>query len=126
VSERRYRETVTRTVEVVYVHKRRIGGAGEFAQVRIRLEPLARGAGEQFANEALDFAVPQDWIAAIEEGIREAARKGVLTGGAVVDFKATLLDGAHHEVDSTWLAFKLAAQGGFWEAMRKAGPKQWL
>jgi elongation factor G len=124
--EEKYQETISRTVEVAFVHKRQIGGAGEFAKVRIRLEPLARGAGVEFANAALDFAVPAEWTAAIEEGVRAAARRGVLAGGVVVDFKATLLDGAYHEVDSNWLAFKLAAQSAFWEAMRIAGPRQWL
>jgi elongation factor G len=116
------RETVSRTVEVDFTHKKIIGGGGEFAKVRIRLEPLPRGSGIQFANRALDRSVPAYFIGGVEEGIREASKTGVLEGGPVVDFKVTLLHGAYHEVDSNWRTFSLAAQGAFWDGMRKAGP----
>ena len=121
--EGKYPETISRSVEVDFTHKKQIGGAGEFAKVRIRLEPLPRGAGVQFVNEVRRGAVPDRMIGGVEEGIREASKRGVLNGGPVVDFKASLTDGAYHEIDSNWHAFSLAAQGAFWNGMRKAGPK---
>ena len=117
------RETISRSVEVDFTHKKICGGNGEFAKVRIRLEPLPRGAGVQFVNEVKHGNVPDNMIGGVEEGIREASKEGVLEGGPVVDFKATLVDGAYHEIDSNWRTFSLAAQGAFREGMRKAGPK---
>jgi elongation factor G len=116
-------ETISRTVEIDFTHKKQIGGGGEFARVKIRLEPLPRGTGIQFVNEVRDGAVPKQMIGGVEEGIREAAKTGVLEGGPVVDFKATLIDGAYHETDSNWHTFSLAARGAFRDGMRKAGPK---
>ena len=116
-------ETISRTVEVDFSHKKLIAGGGEYARVKIRLEPLPRGAGIQFVNNVKGGNVPDRMIGGVEEGIREAAKTGVLEGGPVVDFKATLIDGAYHEVDSNWRTFNLAAQGAFWDGMRKAGPK---
>jgi elongation factor G len=119
----KHREAISRTVEVDFTHKKQIGGAGEFAKVRIRLEPLPRGAGIEFVNEVRVGSVPTRMIGGVEEGIREAAKAGVLDGGPVVDFKATLIGGAYHELDSNWRTFSLAAQYAFWDGMRKAGPK---
>lgn len=116
-------ETISRAVEVDFTHKKLIGGGGEYARVKIRLEPLPRGSGIQFANEASGGNVPDRMVGGVEEGIREAAKTGVLDGGPVVDVKATLIDGAYHEVDSNRRTFHLAAQGAFWNAMRKAGPR---
>jgi elongation factor G len=121
-------ETITRTVEVSSVHKKIIEGGsaplrGEFAKVTIRLEPLSRGTGIQFVNGAPPGSVPEEMIGGVEEGIREAAKSGVLEGHPVVDFKATLLNGAYHEVDSNWHTFSLAAQSAFWDGQRKAGPR---
>jgi hypothetical protein len=116
-------ETITRTVEVDFSHKKQIGGGGEYARVRLRLEPLPRGSGVQFANEVTDDIIRAEWISGIQEGIQQASKTGVVAGHAVVDLKVTLLDGASHDIDSNWHTFRLAAQGAFWDGMRKAGPK---
>ena len=116
-------ETISHTVEVSFTHNKIIGGGGEFAKVTIRLEPLAHGTGIQFMSEVLAGNVPDQMIGGVEEGIREAAKTGVLEGGPVVDFRATLVDGAYHEIDSNWRTFRIAAQGAFWDGIRKAGPK---
>lgn len=121
--EQSYRETISRTVEVEFTHKRVFDGGGEFANVRIRLEPLPRGTGVQFVNDVRGGCVPEHMIGGVEEGIQQAAKAGVLNGGTVVDFRATLVDGKYHELDSNWHTFSLAAQGAFWDGMRKAGPK---
>ena len=118
-----YRETISRTVEVTFTHKKIFDQGGEFAHVKIRLEPLPRGAGIQFVNDVAQGHIPEHMIGGVEEGLREAAKTGVLNGGEVVDFKVTLLDGAYHEVDSNWRTFSLAGQGALWDGMRKAGPK---
>jgi elongation factor G len=81
-------ETISRTVEIDFTHKKQIGGRGEFARIKIRLEPLPRGTGVEFVNEVRDGAVPEHMVGGVEEGIREAAKTGVLEGWPVVDFKA--------------------------------------
>jgi elongation factor G len=124
MTQREWRsETISRTVEVSFTHKRIIGGGGEFAKVTIRLEPLPRGTGIQFVSDVPTGNVPEQMIGGVEEGIRKAAKTGVLEGGPVVDFNAILIDGAYHEIDSSWRTFSLASQGAFWDGMRKAGPK---
>ena len=117
-------ETITRTAEASFVHSKVFdGGSGEFAKVTIRLEPLPRGTGIQFADEAPLGFVPEDMIGGVEEGIREAAKVGVLEGHPVTDFKAVLIDGAYHDIDSSWRTFSIAAQGAFWVGQRRAGPR---
>src|SRR5437667_12288060 len=118
-----YYETITRAVEVDFTHKKRIGNGGEFAKVRLRLEPLPSGSGLQFINEVTDDVIPAEWIGGIQEGIQEASRTGILAGYPVVDLRVTLLTGAYHDMDSNWRTFNLAAQRAFWDGMRKAGPK---
>ena len=115
-------ETITRTVEVDFSHKKLIGAAGEFARVKLRLEPLPTGSGLQFVNEAPAGLIPSEWIGGVEEGIREACRTGVVSGHPVTDLRVTLVAGAYHEVDSNWRTFSLAARGALWDGMRKAGP----
>ena len=121
-------ETISRAAEARYVHKNIISsedGAvtrGEFAVVRLRLEPLPRGSGLKFANEDAPIA-SREFVGGVEEGIREASKQGVIDGGPVVDVRVTLLECVYHEVDSNPRTFSLAAQGAFWEAMRKAGPR---
>ena len=121
--EEKRSETISGTAEVDYTHKKQIGGAGEFAKVRIRLEPLPRGTGIQFVNEAPVGVVPDEMVGGVEEGIREAAKTGVLEGGLIVDVKVTLIDGAYHYLDSDSRTFSLASQRAFLEGVRKAGPK---
>ncbi|MET0335658.1 MAG: elongation factor G, partial [Rhizobacter sp.] len=117
-----YRETITRAVEVHHVHKKQSGGPGQFAEVKLRFAPLARGEGFRFASEIVGGAVPREFIPAVEQGIRRAAQTGVIAGAPVVDFEATLVDGGFHERDSSTLAFELAAVAAAREAFAKAEP----
>jgi elongation factor G len=117
-----YRETITRSAEVHYVHKKQTGGPGQFAELELRLTPLAPGEGLQFESLVVGGAVPREYIPSVEAGIRNAARAGVLAGFPTVDFKATLVDGSYHERDSSTMAFELAAAAAFREAVAKAGP----
>lgn len=117
-----FRETVTRDARVRHVHKKQSGGPGQFAEVVLRVEPQERGAGIAFESRIAGGAVPREFIPAVEAGVRRAAASGVVAGHAVVDFKATLEDGAFHERDSSAMAFELAAAAAFREAMREAGP----
>jgi elongation factor G len=117
-----YRETITKTVELHHVHKKQTGGPGQFAELTLRLAPLARGVGLRFDSQVAGGAIPREFIPAVEAGIRRAAQAGVLKGYPCVDIAATLLDGSHHERDSSTLAFELAAAAAFRDAMAKAGP----
>jgi elongation factor G len=116
-----YRETITKKAQVDYTHKKQSGGAGQFARVIIDFEPLQPGEGFQFESKIVGGSVPREYIPGVEKGIRSAIDTGVLAGFPVIDFKATLVDGAYHDVDSSVLAFEIAARAAFREAMRKAG-----
>lgn len=118
-----YRETLSREVEVRHLHKKQSGGPGQFAEVVLLVSPLPRGEGQRFASAVAGGAVPREFIPAVEAGVRRAAEGGVLAGFPVVDWQVTLLDGAHHERDSSALAFELAAAAAFKEAVRQAGPQ---
>jgi elongation factor G len=118
-----YRETISRSIEVHHVHKKQTGGPGQFADVTLRFEPLARGEGVRFDSRIVGGAVPREFIPAVEEGVRRAAESGVLGGHPCVDFAVTLLDGAFHERDSSALAFELAAASATREAFAKAAPR---
>jgi len=118
-----YRETLSRAVEVHHVLKKQTGGPGQFAEVRLRFEPLARGEGIRFEQEVVGGAVPREFIPAVEQGIRRAAQAGVLAGYPCVDFRATLVDGGFHERDSSSLAFELASAAAAREAFAQAGPQ---
>ncbi|WP_333023986.1 elongation factor G [Wolbachia endosymbiont of Pentidionis agamae] len=118
-----YRETITKSVEIDYVHKKQTGGAGQFARIKIRFEPLERGSGFQFESKIIGGAVPKEYIPGVQNGLELIKEVGIISGFPVIDFKATLIDGAFHEVDSSPLAFELAAKGAFREMAIKAAPK---
>jgi len=117
-----YRETITRSVQQHGRHKKQSGGRGQFGDVFIRFEPLDRGTGFEFADEVFGGSVPRQYIPAVEKGLREIIDAGVLAGYPTVDFKAALYDGSSHPVDSSEMAFKLAAHLAFKEGLPKAGP----
>ncbi len=117
-----YRESVRKTVEKEGKYIRQSGGRGQYGHVFIKMEPLGRGAGVEFENKIVGGAIPREYIPAVEKGIREAAETGVLAGYPVVDVKVTLFDGSFHEVDSSEIAFKIAASEAFKEAQRTADP----
>ena len=118
-----YRETISRVNDVDYIHKKQTGGAGQFARVKIRFEPLPSGSGYQFETKVTGGSVPREFIPSVEKGLRQACETGVLSGFPVTDFKATLLDGDSHDVDSSALAFEIAARAAFREGMVHAAPK---
>jgi elongation factor G len=117
-----YQETITKTVQAHGRHKKQTGGRGQFGDVYIRFEPLPRGAGFEFVDEIFGGAVPNQYIPAVEKGLREIMQTGVLAGYPTVDFRAALYDGGYHPVDSSELAFKLAAHLAFKEGIPNAGP----
>ncbi len=117
-----YRETIRGTADVQGRHKKQTGGHGQFGDCWIKMEPLPRGAKFQFANEIFGGSIPRNFIPAVEKGIVEAAENGFLAGFPMVDFKVTVYDGSYHDVDSSELAFKLAARKAFKAAMQQAKP----
>jgi elongation factor G len=117
-----YRETITRSYEIDYTHKKQTGGAGQFARVKIVFEAMPPGEGYLFENAIHGGSVPREFIPGVEKGLNSARDSGVLAGFPVIDFKATLIDGASHDVDSSVLAFEIATRAAFREAMEKAGP----
>lgn len=117
-----YRESITRRVEKVdYKYARQSGGRGQYGHVVISMEPAERGAGILFENNIVGGVIPKEYIPAVEKGIREAAETGVLAGYPVVDVKVSLFDGSYHEVDSSEMAFKLAASMAFKEGVQRGG-----
>jgi len=117
-----YKETITKTVQVQGRHKKQTGGRGQFGDVWIRFEPLPRGSGFEFVDEVFGGHVPRNFIPAVEKGLREAMTKGVLAGYPATDFRAALYDGSSHPVDSSEIAFKLAAHIAFKKGMEMADP----
>ena len=117
-----YRETIRGRADVQGRHKKQTGGHGQFGDCWIRVEPLERGAKFEFANEVFGGAIPRNFIPAVEKGIVEAAANGYLAGYPMVDFKCTVYDGSYHDVDSSEMAFKLAARKAFKAAMQQAKP----
>jgi len=115
-----YKETITKTVQVQGRHKKQTGGRGQFGDVWIRFEPLPRGAGFEFEDKVFGGRVPRNFIPAVEKGMREAIMKGVLAGYPATDFRAALYDGSSHSVDSSEIAFKLAAHIAFKKGMEQA------
>ncbi len=118
-----YRETISATAEADHIHKKQTGGAGQFARVKLRLEPLDSGSGFQFENKIRGGAVPREFIPAVRKGVESAAGSGVVAGYPMIDFQVTLLDGASHDVDSSALAFEIAARAAFRTAASRARPQ---
>jgi elongation factor G len=116
-----YRERITRAVTVDYTHKKQTGGAGQFARIKIIAEPTAPGSGFLFENRIVGGAVPKEYIPGVEKGLESVLGSGVLAGFPVVDLKVTLVDGAYHDVDSSALAFEIAARATLREALQKGG-----
>ncbi len=117
-----YRETISKAHTETYTHKKQSGGSGQYAEVKIIFEPLERNAGIVFENKVVGGSVPKEYIPAVEKGIRVQADTGVLAGFPTVDFKYTLIDGKYHDVDSSALAFEIAAKACFRDGMKNATP----
>ena len=117
-----YRETIRGKADVQGRHKKQTGGHGQFGDCWIRMEPLARGSKFEFVNEVFGGSIPKNYIPAVEKGIVDASEKGYLAGFPMVDFRVTVYDGSYHDVDSSELAFKLAARKAFKAAMEQAKP----
>jgi elongation factor G len=117
-----YRETLSRQSEIDYTHKKQTGGAGQFARIKFTMEPGERGSGFVFENKVVGGSVPREYIPGVEKGLNSAMQGGVIAGFPMVDVKVRLTDGAYHEVDSSVMAFEIAARAAFREAAGKAGP----
>ena len=118
-----YRETVSKQAEIDYTHKKQSGGSGQFARVKMVVEPNETGAGNEFASEIVGGAVPKEYIPGVEKGLKSVWDSGVLIGFPLVDMKVTLVDGAYHEVDSSAIAFEIAGRAALREGCEKAGLK---
>jgi len=118
-----YRETLGKSVTVDYTHKKQTGGSGQFARVKLEFEPLPPGSGFVFENKVPGGAVPAEFIPAVEQGLNTQKEAGLLAGFPVIDFKARLVDGAYHEVDSNALTFSIAARAAFRELAGKSAVK---
>ncbi|AEQ51690.1 elongation factor G [Pelagibacterium halotolerans] len=118
-----YRETITRTAEVDYTHKKQSGGSGQFARVKLTIEPNETGAGFAFESKIVGGSVPKEYIPGVQKGLESVMGAGILAGFPIVDVKATLTDGAYHDVDSSVLAFEIAGRAAFREGLQKAGAK---
>jgi elongation factor G len=117
-----YRETVSRPAKAQGRFVRQSGGRGQYGDVHLEIEPLEKGTGFQFESKIFGGTIPREYIPAVEQGVVEALSTGVVAGYPVVDVKVTLVDGSYHEVDSSELAFKIAASIGFKDAMQRGAP----
>ena len=118
-----YRETVTKLIEDSYTHKKQSGGSGQYGKIEYTIEPGEPGSGFEFESKVTGGNVPREFFPAIENGFKKNMEKGVLAGYPCLDFKVTLTDGASHAVDSSAVAFELAANGAYRQSMPKAGPQ---
>ncbi len=118
-----YRETISREHEIDYTHKKQTGGTGQFARVKLIITPTEPGEGYSFESKIVGGAVPKEYIPGVEKGIKSVMDSGPLAGFPVIDFKVSLIDGAFHDVDSSVLAFEIAARAAMREGMKKAGAK---
>ena len=117
-----YRETISQPAEIDYTHKKQTGGSGQFARIKVTFEPQERGDGFTFESAIVGGAVPKEYIPGVEKGLRESADGGVIAGFPMIDFKCRLIDGAYHDVDSSVMAFEIAARAAFREGAQKAKP----
>ncbi len=115
-----YRETILGSTEVTYIHKKQSGGAGQFAKVTLNVEPLEPGKGREIENKIKGGAIPKEFIPGVEKGVESVANNGILAGFPIIDYKVTIIDGLHHDVDSSVLAFEIASRMCFKEACQKA------
>jgi elongation factor G len=115
-----YRETLGRRSEIDYTYKKLSGGSGQFARIKLVFEPGQPGSGQSFESKILGGSVPKEYIPGVEKGLEASRESGVLAGFPVIDFKVTLIDGAYHDVDSSVLAFEIAARAAFKEGLMKA------
>ena len=118
-----YRETITKPVTVDYTHKKQTGGSGQFAKITLEFTPHEPGEGYSFESKIVGGNVPKEYIPGVEKGIASQMDSGIMAGFPVIDFGVKLTDGAYHDVDSSVLAFEIAARAAFREAMEKAGPR---
>ena len=118
-----YRETISKTIDVDYTHKKQTGGSGQFARIKLTFEPLESGSGVQFESKVVGGNVPREYIPGVEKGLMGASKTGVLAGFPMTDMKMTLYDGDSHDVDSSVMAFEIAARAAFREGAAKASPK---
>jgi len=118
-----YRETVARATEIDYTHKKQTGGSGQFARVKMTIEPNETGKGNEFASTIVGGSVPKEYIPGVEKGLKSVWDSGVLIGFPLVDTKVTLTDGAYHEVDSSAIAFEIASRAALREGCEKSGVK---
>jgi elongation factor G len=117
-----FRERITQSADVEYTYKKQSGGSGQFAVVKLHVEPNAPGEGYRFESKIAASAVPKEYIRGVEKGIESVLSSGVVAGYPVVDIKVELIDGKYHDIDSSALAFEIAARAAFREALQKAGP----
>jgi len=118
-----YRETITQQVTIDYTHKKQSGGAGQFAKISLVFEPAEQGEGFSFSSEIVGGSVPKEYIPGVAKGLEQAKETGIVAGFPVVDFNVRLVDGSYHDVDSSVMAFEIAARAAFREGMAKAGPQ---
>jgi elongation factor G len=116
-----YREKITKSVTVDYTHKKQTGGTGQYARVKLVVEPSEPGKGYEFESKIIGGNVPKEYIPGVEKGLESVMGSGVLAGFPVVDFKVSLIDGAYHDVDSSALAFEIASRAALREALQKGG-----
>jgi elongation factor G len=118
-----YRESLGKRAEIDYTHKKQTGGTGQFARIKVVFEPGEPGSGFVFESKIVGGAVPKEFIPGVEKGLESVKDNGLLAGFPLIDFKATLIDGAYHDVDSSVLAFEIAARAAFKELREKGAPK---
>jgi elongation factor G len=118
-----YRETLTKRAEIDYTHKKQTGGSGQFARVKIVFEPGEPGSGFQFESKVVGGSVPKEYVPGVQKGVESVKDSGPLAGFPMIDFKATLMDGAYHDVDSSVMAFEIASRAAFREGAQQAGVK---